>query len=192
MSNDSSTGGYLAPSSSAPSEDDALTDFMQSVVTGITGIDGSLVRPRWQEVPPPLPAYGTDWAALGIVNQLADAFPYVQHDGTGQGDDVLKRHESFELFCSFYGPNCQTNAALLCDGLAIAQNREAMGTVGIKLIACGERALVPELIKARWTRRVDVTIGFRREVDRTYPVLNILSSHGSFETDDLTRQFEAP
>lgn len=46
--NTSATGGYLAPLLK-PSvlEDPELTDFFQSLVAGITGLDPTLVFPRW-------------------------------------------------------------------------------------------------------------------------------------------------
>lgn len=188
---DSSTGGYLVPSSTAPIEDDPLTDFMQTVVVGITGIAGQFVRPRWQPEPPNLPDFGTDWAAIGITDQKADTYPYIAHASAANGSDQMQRHEDFSLYCTFYGPNAQAKAGLLCDGLSIAQNREAMGLVGIKLVACGPRLQVPELIKERWRRKIDVTLAFRRELDRTYPVLNLLSSAGNITAGNITTPFDA-
>lgn len=80
---DSSTGGLLAPSGPpgpAPVEDDKLTDILQELVAGITGLAGTLVRPRWQPRPDPLPAYNVNWVGMGISDRQSDAFPSVQHE----------------------------------------------------------------------------------------------------------------
>lgn len=74
MSNTSATGGYLLPEQSpAPLEGDALDDFFHDIVAGITGLDTNLVRPRWQETPPPAPKRGTNWAAVGVMNMLPNS-----------------------------------------------------------------------------------------------------------------------
>lgn len=190
--NDSSTGGYLVPEGATPLEDDAFTDFLQSVIVGITAIPGRYVRPRWQPEPPNLPPSSATWVAFGIAARRADTFPYIQHDTdiNGVGSDTVVQNENFDLFCSFYGPSADPASSLLREGLMIAQNREAMLTVGIKLIAIGPRAAVPELIKEKWLYRTDLNVEFRREVRRTYPVLNLLSAHGTILTGTLTEPIE--
>ena len=61
MTNTSATGGFLSPlSTPAPLEDQALADFFQQYVAGITGIAGNLVRPRWQAEPPNIPQVASD------------------------------------------------------------------------------------------------------------------------------------
>ena len=55
MPNDSSTGGFLLASSvNGDLNDNALIDFLQTVVVGITGFPGAMVRPRQAE-PPNIP-----------------------------------------------------------------------------------------------------------------------------------------
>jgi hypothetical protein len=191
MPNDSATGGYLAPGViAAPLEDQALEDFLHDVVAGITGIANDLVRPRWQEEPPNLPARNVDWVGQGIPNRRRDTFPVVQHDpdaSAGAGADILIRHEELELLCSFYGPNCQAKATLLADGIFIPQNREVLATVGLKLKEAGEPTKAPELIKGRWYQRCDLAIWLRREIRRQYPVLNLLAATGEVITTAATR-----
>lgn len=190
--NTSATGGYLV-SPDNPANDDSLTDFMQSVVVGITQIPGRYVRPRWQEEPPNLPPVGTNWAAIGVTHEGGDAFPYVEHHDTDPNDvgDTVVQNENFSLFCSFYGPNCDARASSLRDGIMIAQNREAMLAVGIKLIVCGSLSAVPDLIKEKWLNRTDITLQFRREVRRNYPVLSILSASGVIHSTAIDETFEA-
>ena len=187
MTSDSSTGGFLSPSGSPPLDDDALDDFLQALVVGITGLPGQMVRPRWQEEPPNLPPVGTNWAAIGVTHRTADTFAVEQHDGSGQGADTLIRHESVDLLCSFYGPLAETNGALLRDGLGIAQNREVLQANSMGIVSVGDLTKAPELVKNRWLNRTDLTVVIRRQITRTYPVLNLLSAEITLETDAATK-----
>lgn len=181
MSNNSSTGGYLAPAGSpAPLEGQALNRFIQGWVVGITGLAGSMVRPRWQPEPADIPDAGDAWAAIGITERPSDTFPYVGHDpagGTGDGADNLQRHEMLGVLASFYdlGTNGLADyyASLLRDGAAIAQNRETLETSGFNLIDVGDMTTVPSLLKSRWLYRVDLPFRLRRAIARSYPVLNV-------------------
>ena len=112
MANTSATGGYLSPDVvSPPLEGDDLDDEFQEAVVGITGLAGSLVRPRWQPGNPKQPEPTVDWCAIGITTQTPDATPHIQHSGAGNGKDTLKRHELINVLCTFYGPNSKRNAA---------------------------------------------------------------------------------
>jgi hypothetical protein len=194
---DSSTGGYLTPSSSAPTDDDALVDLLQTVIVGITGLSGMLVRPRWQPEPANLPDYGTNWASLGITERRSNAYPFVEHESPGNGTDTLVNNETFKLETSFYGPLASTNATYLRDGLAIAQNREQLYLAGISLLVVPTDIIaLPSLLKERWLFRVDMPVWFVREIRRTYPVLNLLSAAGvvvgnGAGTGNLTVPFDA-
>ena len=82
--NTSATGDVLSPVLDTPPEyDDDLDALFQPIVAQITGLDGSLVRPRWQptvgKVPTPNP--GTDWCAIGVTTITPDANPYIEHQG---------------------------------------------------------------------------------------------------------------
>jgi len=184
MSNTSATGGYLGPaSSSVPVEDDALEDFLQGVVAAITGIDGTLVRPRYQDNPPTLPGPDITWAATGVMpDRRRDTFAVVDHDSTGDGADDLIRHEEIDLLCSFYGPGAGGAATELADGLQIAQNREVLIAAGMDFVGSDGPRRVPEQIKGRWLQRQDLTVTIRREVRRQYPILNLLSVTGDLST----------
>src|SRR5258708_4203476 len=120
---DSTTGGYLLPVGAPPLEGEALNNFLQGWIVGITGLDGTMVRPRWQAEPPNIPTAGTAWAAIGTQVRPADEFPYVRHNGAangGAGQDELHQHEDIEILVSFYdlGTNGQADAfaALLRQG----------------------------------------------------------------------------
>lgn len=179
MSNTSATGGYLLPSSTpAPLEGQSLLRFLQQVIAAITGLDGTLVRPRWQPEPPNIPTAGTAWAAVGITSRSSDTYPYVGMNADGLSS-TLQRHEQLDLLCSFYdlgsGGEADNYAALLRDGMAIAQNREALAAGSFKLIEVGDLLAVPSLLKDRWLYRVDLPLSLRRVVQRTYAVESILS-----------------
>ena len=205
MTNDSSTGGFIAPSASpvqgpALLEDAALDKFLQNMVVGITGLSGLLVFPRWQVIPPNLPTITTNWAAIGIQDIDAEEFAYEAHDPVAppspfppyptppvtppaNGYNVMIRHEVLTILCSFYGPMARTNAALLRDGLQVAQNREALQLAGMGLFSTGKTTAVPSIVNTQWYYRVDLPVVIRREIVRNYPILNILSAEITVESD---------
>lgn len=170
----SATGGYLAPALATPPLADAGLDaILQKAVVGITGLAGSLVRPRWQPGSPKHPEPGTDWCAIGVGSILVDAGPAIEHDGAAQGQDRYARHEEFEVLATFYGPGGQANALRMRDGLAMPQNMEALKRDGVAFIEAVAIRPVPELLSQQWVRRYDLLMRFRRDVRRQYAVLNL-------------------
>ena len=161
------------------------------LIAGISGLDGDLVRPRWQPEPPNLPtnADGTskDWCAFGITDRKADFNAFVQHIGDDDGSDSLARHENLTVLTSFYSTsqdNADLNAELLRDGFQIAQNREELQRAQWGLIETGDLTPVPTLVKDRWLYRTDMPLRFRRLILRTYPVLNLLAAQAVLVTDE--------
>lgn len=192
MSNDSATGGYLQPAASpAPLEGQSLNDFLQQIVTLITGIPGKYVRQRWQAQPANLPPVGTAWAALGITRRVTETFAYVNHNPSGQGSDELSRNQTLEMLVSFYGPQADDYAQIFADGLQIPQNREVMQQNAMGLLDTGEPIAVPTIVKDQWLYRVDLPWRVTRQIRRVYPVLSILSANGTLYTD-TTPQIVVP
>lgn len=196
MPNTSATGGYLQPAvSPAPLEGQDLNRFLQQYIANLSGLDGTLVRPRYQAAPPNIPDAGEAWAAIGVTTRNSDSFPFIGHDPSGNGTDYLQRQEELVLLCSFYdlGTNglADKYASLVRDNSVIAQNREVLAASGFALAYTGEMIAVPSLFSVRWLYRVDIPITLRRQIDRTYPVLNVLSAEGTIETDDITLTFNA-
>ncbi len=186
MPNTSATGGYLAPVAASPPLEDADLDAQfQQAVAGITGLPGQNVRPRWQPTNPKQPEPSVNWCAIGVMDITPDAGPYLKHIGAGQGQDDLNRHEQIELACTFYGPQAQRYAAALRDGLALPQNIEALNQVGIAFVECQPFRPVPELVNQQWIRRYDMALTFRRQVKRTYGVLNVLSADAVLISDAI-------
>lgn len=187
MPNTSSTGGYLAPSTTAtPLEGNALVDFLQAWVAGITGIAGQYIRPRWQPEPPNIPSESTDWIAFGITKRTPDTFAAELHFGAGDGYNELRRHEVLEMLVSFYGPNADLNASLFRDGIQIDQNREALSAQNMGLVETGEPIAAPELFKEKWLYRVDLPLSIRRQIVRDYTVQNILTANGTLDNEHYT------
>lgn len=177
MANTSATGGSLLPASvDTPAFDLDLDKTFQQIVSGVTGLSGDMVRPRWQPTQPRMPEIGEDWCAIGVIEILPDNNPAVMHDGAGDGHDDLIRHEDVIVLASFYGPHAARQAAILRDGLYISQNREPLDAVGIGLVTTDSVRMVPALVNEQWQRRADLLITLRRIVRRSYPVLNILSA----------------
>lgn len=184
MSFTSATRGPLAPEPAlGPADDRALDDILQRLVVDLTGLPGSLVRPRWQPTPPARPPAETDWCAIGVQSLTPDANAWMGHDPAAEGNDVLRRHELIEVLASFYGPNCRGYAGLLRDGLQIAQNRDAIRAQGIGCVEAGATRPVPDLVNQQWLPRCDILLTFRREIVRTYPVKNLLSASGSIASE---------
>ena len=182
--NDSSTGGYLAPSvASPPLEDAELDALIQQMVVGITGLPGNMVRPRWQPVVPKQPEPGVNWCAIGITAQENDANPVIQHSGADSGSDTYIRHQGIEVLTSFYGPNGKRYAQQLSDGLAIPQNREQLGVNDMAFVEAGAIRSVPEQVNQQWIRRYDLMVWLRRKITRSYAVLNLLSADVQTTTD---------
>lgn len=185
-SNDSSTGGYLSPSSvNGDLNDAALADFLQRVVVGITGLPGQFVRPRWQPQPPNIPPPTTNWAAIGVIDREDDPYPFIAHSSvtTGSGDeqstvakDTEVSNEILSVLVSFYGPSAEANSQLLKKGFKIAQNREQMQLQGYAFVNCDPKARnCPEEIAEQYVWRTDIGFRVRHQQIYDYPVLDVAS-----------------
>lgn len=184
MANDSSTGGYLAPADAQPPPEDAVLDALfQQMVVGITGLPGSLVRPRWQPTVPKQPEASVNWCAIGVMDIDADAGPAIQHVPDGDGHDTYQRHEALTLLCSFYGPNGMRYAAQMRDGVGFPQNGGMLQVNEMGLISVGRILARPDLVNETWVKRWDLEIKIRRRVVRTYAVLNLLSGKPELISD---------
>lgn len=176
MPNDSSTGGLLPGTVALGLQDDDLDEVFQQLVAGLTGLDGSLVRPRWQAVVPKQPEPATDWCAIGITDFEPDDYPVEEHVSAGNGSTTQTQWETMTLLASLYGPNAGANASALRNGLYVSQNRETLTSIGMDLVDAMKPTVVPDFVNQQWVRRFDVLIRIRRAVQRTYPILNLLSA----------------
>jgi hypothetical protein len=189
--NDSRDPGILQPAPPLPPGQtppgESLENYLQQYVAGLSHLDGTLVRPRWQPEPANLPDWGTDWAALGINSirpiGIYGAVLYHPFANNGEGSAEMQRHEEFDVLVSFYGPHAEGYGNLLHDNLMVWQNKSALFLAGLAFVSIENINWVPELIRERWWNRYDVTLTMRRIVRRTYHVLNLLSASGWIITE---------
>ena len=193
MANNSATGGYLVPE--LPSNT-YLIYFFNSMISGVTGLTSSLIRPRWQQNPPAQPNITVDWCSFGITQYKPDANAYIKVDDENV---VLQRQEDIEILVSFYGPNCQGYTQVLRDGLEISQNREQLFLNNMAYKGSENALHVPELINDRWFDRVDITLTFSRQIggpdqnaSQIYDVLPLLSAEGEIITETLIIPWVTP
>lgn len=184
--NDSSTGGFLTPSSTGGDlNDEALQDFLQSVIVGITGMNGTLVRPRFQTEPPNPPAAGTDWCAIGPGQRERDKYSAVKQQDNG--NTVVIRNRVLEILASFYGPHAETNGELLAMGFEVPQNREALTYAngqwtGFNLVSGVSGPIIaPAIIKGTWWYRADYSFRVRQQQKYMYSVLTLTEAKATLE-----------
>lgn len=181
MSNDSSTGGYLLPTSTPPANDEALDELFREVIAAVTGLTPRNVVRRFNPEPNAPPQFDGTWASVGVLALDDDDFPYqaMQTDGTYK----LVQHEVLEVMASFYGAKAQQAARAARNGLQIGQNREVLAAAGIVLQDAGKPVKAPELINSRWTNRIDVMLTFKRQTTDTFPILPIVAVVGTITND---------
>ena len=190
MPNTSATGGYLADVT-PPAEGVALRRFIGELLRGVTGLPGDMVRPSWQENPPPMPAYGIDWLAYGVTARRVEAGEPWQAEKTDTSGAVLRRHEMLDVQLTAYGDNAEAILAALRDGLDVAQNREQLFLAGVTVADFGQIVHAPELVNERWWNRADSTLTLRREVRREYPVLTFAAAVGDIAAADFPVDFDS-
>lgn len=184
---------YLVPDISLiPAYDQALEDIFQANVAGITALDPTLVRPRWQPEPPNQPDFATDWAAVGVSLTTQDWSHYQVHDPTasttppGYGADRVERDEQLELFLSFYGPNCHARMSQWRDGIMLEPNRWVLYQYGIKLVEIGQPVFLPALLKETNVKRVDLKATFARRVARIYAIQTVADATVVLNTEKFS------
>lgn len=179
--NTSATGqNYILPDGGAVPNDQELEDIFQDFIVGVTGLDGALVRPRFQRESPPMPSIGVDWVAFGIKSQTVDDGPYFEHHAE---NTTAIRHEEIELFLSFYGDHGQHFSKFFIDGSAIPQNIAQLKHHNIKWMEVGNVMTAPDLLNGQYVHRFDVTTTFRRQTKRSYPIRTFKSFEIQFKTN---------
>lgn len=183
MSNNSATGGYLKPTTPQLPGNLTFTQFLQTVLVGISGFDGTLVRPEWQPNPPKQPDNLTNWLAFGVLDSDAKGFPYQEMKDIGTPEApqlafVSQYHEKCSLKCDLYGPDALENYRLIRDGFYLPLNNEALVSAGFGLIGVGKAIRNPDLVGEVWFNRYVFSIDLMYQQNRTYPILTFMSGSG--------------
>lgn len=172
-------GAFTPPYSTNGELNDLLLDrLMQQTVAQITGLDGDLVRPRWQENPPDPPERDVSWAAVGGLTRTRPAFAFVDHHTSPINFDLshdrVIRNQELEILASFYGPKAQANSEVFAIGIALEQNRYQLMQNGFNLILVRETVTAPALVKNKWLRGEDVRFSLRRQQIYKYKSPNLI------------------
>lgn len=180
--NTSATGGYLQSQPHFPElpNDFSLTQFIQTALTGISGLSGDLVRPKWQKNPPKQPDIDVNWMAFALVQNKSDTNAYTTLNPDGSYN--LQRMEDLEVQCAFFGEDAADVAAATRDGFQIAQNLEALQFAKMGFVNTNQMVHVPDLVNERWVDRYEMSVFLRREILRVYPILTFASFRGFIET----------
>lgn len=198
--NTTATGGYLSPAPKVPPlasvpPNLSFLDFLQSVVVGISGIPGNLVRPDWQPNPPKRPMLDVNWIAMGIEGIQPDFNAYQGYLPFTDPDPFLQRNETVPLVMNFYGPLSYENYGLTRDGFQLTQNLAQLNKAKVPFAYDTPAQHVPELINEEWFDRWRAVFYFRRQIQRTYPLLTFVSAGGTIYantpgTDTIVKPFE--
>lgn len=181
MTTTSATGGFLELS---PAQGPfALEDVLHDLITGVTGLPGELVRPRWQPDPPEVPEPNVNWCAFGIGQFDPSNHPVIIHHGEGDGHGEIVDMEELQVMVSFYGPLHMVNVRAFRRGIYVKQNRELLRPAGLAFVKAGTIVPLPELVALGWRSRADIPLTFRLETRSFFASLNLLQSGGSITSE---------
>lgn len=184
MTNSSQTGGYLRPipSSPAPLERKALGKVFVDLVDGLTGIDRDLIRVTWPGEQTTIPKIGDTWCGIAISPREIGAPQFTpQPDGDGGlGTVRLTYDQTLEVRFQFFDAGQDGGALELANlfqaGLMIQQNLEPLLAQGMAWAWPNvDLVQIPAVLMERWKIQVDVPLTVRRQVDRDYPIRNIVA-----------------
>ena len=184
--NDHTEGGVYQTSAVNSSEDRDLDLIFGDWVSQVTGLPRNLCRRRWQESAPTQPSRDTDWCAVGVTQIDPDQNIWAGFVGA---DYTVRLHETVSVLFSFYGLNATQNAMTARIGLNIPYNRGVLNNNGIGFLRASPPVRVPALVNQLTLQRTDITMQFRRQEMRVFPINSVLSSGGTIITDGPASRF---
>ncbi|MEN0630623.1 hypothetical protein AAIG33_24920 [Phytobacter ursingii] len=181
MSNDSTEPGYLTPVGAEPDYDQELERQISRWIRGITGLDASVVLPRWTDPQQQIHKSGITWCEFGIAISDPEDFPAdVQVDEQSQ----QWVWEKVNIICCFYGPQGNAMASRFRAGMFVEQNNTALRSAsGLSFLDAGKIFNLPVLINNQWVRRYDLTVTLSRKNIRTFNIKTIQSAPVQFFGD---------
>jgi hypothetical protein len=184
MANTSASGGYLTPDAlRTPEGDVEFAETLQSIVRGITGLPGQLVRQRWQARAGAQPDIDENWCGVGVGSSDAEGPPAIIVPKDDTNVVISRRHYIVTVVASFYGSNAGQLADMLWNGLYLGQNREDMIDKGLNLVDIGRIVHLPDRPNNLWRNRYDVSFRLRRRVEYTYAIQRVKTVQGTIGTD---------
>ena len=182
FSPNSSVAGFIAPTDNFL-EGKELDRFLHDFLLGLTSVDPSLIRPRWQQEPANIPDIDTAWLAFGIIDRKDDTNSIQVFKNTFM---EVHRYQELDILISFYGDSGSLYEANLRDGLDIEQNRVYLRSQGMSVINCTNPINTSVEINKRWLKRMDVHLFLRRHIVRNYPILDLTSASFDVNGDLVT------
>jgi hypothetical protein len=197
--NTTATGGILLPHPQPPTlttvpANLTFVEFVQGMLTGLSGFPGPLVRPEWQQEPPKDPDIDVNWLAFGLGQAVPDFNAYTGFDVNN--NPTLQRNELINIIVSVYGPAAYDNIALIRDGFQLTQNLTTMRLANVGFAYDTPAQHVPDFFNERWFERWRAEFFVRRQINRTYSILSFVSASGTINTetavnDNFTLPFAA-
>ena len=176
----SSTGGYLLLVPEALPNGLTLVQFIQQLIVGITGLNGSLVREKYQTNAPKIEEVEINWCSFSLSTLQKDYDGFIKQNQSGDNSEVT-RHQKLIVSASFYGPNSNQIASQFCNGFLLSQNREVLRSGNLNFNGTSDVTFVPEKKNEQWFKRHDVTLTLTQKEVNTTAVQSLESYSGTIK-----------
>lgn len=181
MPNNSSTGGFILPTTTTENDKILLRTF-HDLFVGISGLDNTLVRPRFQRNPPPIPTSEVDWIAFGIQELEEDFTPFKKVNNDGLTSDYVYT-DKIVLLLSFFGDNSEKYFGRVYQGLQVEQNRTALRIKNITFQNAEKMFSRYENINDQFYKRTDALFNFNRKRVDNFAEMSLLSLQDNIITN---------